>query len=43
MRQLTEAEMEPSGQALMRRATKVMNRRGVLDMAKRIQVGSFII
>jgi len=43
MKQLTEAEIEPSGQALMRRATKVMNRRNVLDMAKRIQVCSFIV
>ncbi|XP_066934985.1 unconventional myosin-IXb-like isoform X1 [Clytia hemisphaerica] len=36
MRQLTEAEIDTTGQAMMRRATKVMNRR-VLDMAKRIQ------
>lgn len=36
MRQLTEAEVEQSGKAMMRRATKVMNKR-VLDMAKRIQ------
>ena len=37
MRQLTEAEIDTTGQAMMRRATKVMNRR-VLDMAKKIQV-----
>ena len=37
MRQLTEAEVEQSGKAMMRRATRVMNKR-VLDMAKRIQV-----
>lgn len=36
MRQLTDAEREPGTQAMMRRATKVMNRR-VHDMTKRIQ------
>lgn len=37
MRQLTEAEIDTTGQAMMRRATNVMNRR-VLDIARRIQV-----
>ena len=37
MRQLTEAEIDTTGQDMIRRATKVMNRR-VKDMAKKIQV-----
>ena len=40
MRQLTEAEVDTTGQDMIRRATKVMNRR-VLDIAKRIQVFTF--